>query len=611
MSSDYSENKPENLSEPTEKKRDWQDQLCDMVISEWDKGQQYVSHLNELYDDIYKMLRGERPEKNYDWQSNVVINKVFQVVWTAIPYFIQKIWGADPVIGVKGFDQKGCWQREILLDKWMDKSKYALTMVLILLRGLLNGVAYLKKSWMQRIANGIPFEDRPDDLVINNRDIVVDWNLGPGQSCQKGRFIIHREFVDLQTLYDSKADYFNLDDILHETKQESEGNQDHSQLSQKDHLENPPEPEFYREVEVFERQGLLPVREGKDGELKVVFDLDDIYKENSDVRMEEMIVTVANKKHPTLIRFERNPYKEKQYVDLHIYLDSERWQSMGMVEPFKDIQTALNDNINAMFDEIWKNLMPPTAFNKLALVEWDTIQHAPNQKWMMAGNPNEIIMMPRPTNITTDAWQKHLLFDSEIQLTSSITPPTQGMDKSKTATQGVLNAQFSTGKLDFLVLMIEQTLLIPSAEMTMRFAQMFAHPLTFISMLGEAFRFDEWREQYRYQPVASSVRLPEQKEREIQEDIQIMQIVQGINNPNTPKILNYCLSNILRNRNKPQLATLFDEEFFEPQSDAGQMQMLQRTLGAGTPQNEYGLPMSGQERSVRQATYSPRLLANG
>ena len=351
---------------------------------------------------------------------------------------------------------------------------------------------------------------------------------------------------------------------------------------------------------------MLPVREDKDGNLKVVFDLDEVYKEDSDVTMEEMIVTVANKKTPTLIRFERNPYKEKQYVDLHIYLDSERWHSMGMVEPFKDIQTALNDNINAMFDEIWKNLMPPTIFSKFALVEWDTIQHAPDQKWLIGGNPNDAVMMPRPTNITADAWQKHLLFDTEIQLTSSITPPTQGMDKSKTATQGVLNAQFSTGKLDFLIQMIEWTLLTPGAEMTLRFAQMFAHPLTFISMLGEAFHFDEWKEQYKFQPVASSVKLQEQKEKEIQEDIQIMQIVQGINNPNTPKILNYCLSNILRNRNKPQLATLFDEEFFEPASDAGQMQMIQKTLGAGTPQNEYGLPMSGQERSVRQLTYNPK-----
>ena len=64
---------------------DWQTGLANHVMGEWDKGKQFVTSLDTLYDDLYDMMRGERPQKNYDWQSNIVINKVFQVVWTAIP----------------------------------------------------------------------------------------------------------------------------------------------------------------------------------------------------------------------------------------------------------------------------------------------------------------------------------------------------------------------------------------------------------------------------------------------------------------------------------------------------------------------------------------------
>ena len=82
MNKDFEEDKVDDI--PV----DWQALVVKQVQVEWDKGYQYVERLNDLYDDLYAMLRGERPEKNYDWQSNIVINKVFQVVWTTVPYIV-------------------------------------------------------------------------------------------------------------------------------------------------------------------------------------------------------------------------------------------------------------------------------------------------------------------------------------------------------------------------------------------------------------------------------------------------------------------------------------------------------------------------------------------
>ena len=210
----YSEETPEEKPTITP----WEDEVCKVVLDEWDRGRQYVSDLDDLYDDLYAMLRGERPEKNYDWESNIVINKVFQVVWTAIPYITQKIFGSNPIIGISSSDKEGAWAREEILEFWntMQPSKnhtpYFLIVVMWTLRALLNGVGFLKKSYHQKLKTEsfeeqivvpteigddgkptqvephtikrkktFPVEDWPVNRIVNNKDIVVTLKLtGPG-----------------------------------------------------------------------------------------------------------------------------------------------------------------------------------------------------------------------------------------------------------------------------------------------------------------------------------------------------------------------------------------------------------------------------------------------
>ena len=586
--------------------KDWEQKLAKHVADEWTRGKDYCTEVNYLYDDLYDMFRGERPDKNYDWQSDFSLNKTFQVVWKAVSYTIKKIYGANPVIGVEGFDQKGCWQREIMLEKWMSKDASFLKTVMGLIRLYLNGVVYIRKTWEQEIEtlpNGkqFPKADKPHDIVANNKDVVVDWLLQPGQSCREGRFVIYRQVVDVDTLYTSRINYINLDKI--DTEAVVIVNEDHSLAKSKDSQETPPDDEIYAETDVYERQGLWPVKI-KEGKYIPVMDAKDV---DDTVEYVQMVVTIANKENPVLIRWEPNPYGEMTWIDSHLYFDLERHASMGMIEPAKDIFSAQDDNINAIFDQKNQNLMPPVLFNKYAPVEWDTIQYAPQQKWMIGGNPNDVVAFTKPSNVTGDAWATHQLLDSEGQATTSITPAVEGMGKEKTATMGVLNVQFSVDKLDFFILMIEHMWLRPSAEMNMRFYQRFGHPMTAIMMLGEPLQFDQWADEYKYQPVASSVKMDQQKEKEIQEDIQLMQIVQAVPNPNTPKVLNYLLANILRNRNKPHLAKemQLDENYFEPGNQGGTERGM---MGGQSNQNQ--IPMSTNEASVREGAVTPRRMLN-
>uniref|UniRef100_A0A6H1Z7F0 Portal protein n=1 Tax=viral metagenome TaxID=1070528 RepID=A0A6H1Z7F0_9ZZZZ len=629
---------------------EWHGKLAEHVLTEWDKGKSFVTQLDSLYDDLYDMIRGERPIKNYDWESNIVINKVFQVVWTAIPYLTAKIFGQNPIIGVMSFDKKGAWQREKILDYWYnlqappDKTHtpFFLVVTMVLLRALLNGVGIVKKSWHQKLKkvskpipmkiptsvddNGeiiyeekekiwrtsLPIEDWPVNTVCNNKDIVVDWMLQPGQSIRHGRFIIHRTISDLDTLYNGDIDYINLDLLERDTDPVNfSQTQDHSQNTGKDGQDSPPTSDIYADVEIYERQGeCLVYKKKEDGQWIPCLDKNDIGEK--DVITKQMITTIGmNGKTPILLRFDENPYEQMTYIDLHVYFDEERWQSIGMIEPIRDLQTATNDNLNAMFDEINKNLMPPVVVNKFALWDWDTMTYAPRQRWLVGGNPQEAFVPMPSTNISRDAWSKHGLLNAEIDLTSAITPPMQGSGKEKTATLATLNAQYSMGKLDFLVKMIEQTLLIPSAQMDVMFAKKFAHALTFQTIIGAPFVLGDWEDIYKYQPAASAVKLEAQKEVEIQQDIQLVQIFSSIQNPNTPKILNALWGNILRNRNMPQEAAMFDEEYFDPQSDSGQMEMMRRRMGGNTPSNQSGVPMGQEQAGVREATFNPQGMTSG
>ena len=654
MNKHHQKKEKKNESKPV---IDWQEQVCHFVLTEFDKGQSFTSDVNDLYDDIYSMIRGERPQKDYDWQSNVVLNKAFQIVWTALPYILQKIFGADPIIGVDSFNKQGAWEREKILNFWATMQPatdsqhrdYFLVMVMWVLRALLNGVGINKKGWHQVMKSktittkvriptsqemaetgeetgeigeeekevsrtvSFPAEDWPINMIVNNRDIVCDWMLQPGQSIRQGRFVTHREVFDLDYLYSSEIDYVNLDMVeksaaLANTSKAS----DDSKNKSKDGQQDPPSSDIYAEVELFERQGLLLVKKSEDTTfnregLVPCFDKSEIGEEG--YSYEQMIVTVAKAGEsgkPVLIRFEKNPYGEKTYVDMHIFFDAERWQSVGQIEPVKDLISAQNDHLNAMFDEIWQNILPPVIVNKYALWDWDTMIYAPQQRWLVGGPPNDAIAFPQPRQIVGDAWQKHALLETEQQLTSAITAPMQGVGREKAATTNVLNAQMSAGKMDFIVKMIEKTALIPDAQMNIRFAKKFAHPLTFQMILGKPFKFQDYDEIYKFIPAASSVKLEHQKENEIMQDVQVMGILSGIQNPNVPKILNKFIQNILRNRNMPDEAASLDEDFYEPNTAAGNMQMLQRQFAPGAESNQNGVQMSGTERNVRQKTTQPR-----
>ena len=56
---------------------------------------------------------------------------------------------------------------------------------------------------------------------------------------------------------------------------------------------------------------------------------------------------------------------------------------------------------------------------------------------------------------------------------------------------------------------------------------------------------------------------------------------------------------MFRNRDWEELAEMLDEEYFEPASEAGNVQMLNKMIGAGASSNERGIPMTGQERITR------------
>ena len=84
------------------------------------------------------------------------------------------------------------------------------------------------------------------------------------------------------------------------------------------------------------------------------------------------------------------------------------------------------------------------------------------------------------------------------------------------------------------------------------------------------------------------------------EDLQLLQVFSSINNPKAAAVLNVFLKNILRNRNMDKQAAAFDEDYFEPKTEAGNVKALNDMIDGGAKSNEQGIDQSPTERNVRQ-----------
>ena len=607
---------------------DWETLTCNQISTEWSRGRQYVDDLDDLFDDIYDMIRGERPQKNYDWQSNITINKTFQIVWTAVPYLMKKIFGASPMMGVASFDKKGAWQREQILEFWhnlqgiqnSDHIPFFLIVLQMLIRLSLNGSGFMKKTWKQtmKTINGkkVAVEDWPNNTVISNKDIVFDWLLSEAQSINQGRFVIHRSVQDLGTLYDTGM-YKNLDQIkLDKGYVNSEMASDHSEGTDKNDQESAPQSDMYTDVEIYERVGLWNVYK-EDGEWIPIFTLGGY--EDKTIQNKYMVAVSAKggeDSSDVLIRFEPAEYGEINYIDVKGFLDTERFNSMGMVEPAKDTILAQNDVFNGITDEMWKNLMQPVIVNSAALWDWGTMKYAPHQRWLLQGSPKDAIDFVPQTSVSRDAWQTLGFLDNETQQTS-VTNAMAGAGKEKTATTNVMNAQLSAGKFDFILKMVEVTFLIPSAQMDIRFAKKFAKQETLDLIVGmaavvakkepEPFKFSDWEEVYQYKPAASSVKDEYRKETSTQKNLQALQILGSVKNPKVAKIMNHILADYLRDMDMPYEGDMLDEDYFEPESETGQINQIMKTMGGAS--NEQGVPMSAPEQGVRERAMPTQMKA--
>ena len=122
--------------------------------------------------------------------------------------------------------------------------------------------------------------------------------------------------------------------------------------------------------------------------------------------------------------------------------------------------------------------------------------------------------------------------------------------------------------------------------------------------MGEPFQYSDFGEEmYSYIPAAASVKLEHQKDAEIQQDMQLIQIAATIQNPATPAVINVLWANILRNRNMDEEAAKFDEDHFEPSTEAGQQKQMMNQIMGSPASNEKDIPMSKTEKGVRQSSY--------
>jgi hypothetical protein len=571
-----------------------------ILTDEYDVSVRNMADRISIYDDVRDAYHCERPDKNYEWQSNLTLPKVAQTVINGASKLNDIFFSSrDYVRAVphRKVSKQGAQAGESLLNAFLKNPElhYFLKSVRSEFCDSLYGWSVHKWHWEKDIEHrvvgsqivprvemgmdGMPLlslaqepvygkiikKDFPQMEVFTPR--TVYFSPERVDDFSKKRWVIFTAVEDIQALREQEEamGYFNLDGLGHQTETDTETAQEREEET----AEKSSSP-LHEDVETFERWGKWPVRtEGEpqfddDGVLvNPKLDVQDrpipgIDKNgkvaSKDVAWPEMWITCARSegKKPTVIRWQINPYGFKTVSRGQLgIMDPDDDLSRGQGELALDFQTGICDNLNARNDATLIGMFPPIVTGKDMSHEWDTFRYGPSAIWMAdtGGTAQDQLRELRINPNTADAANIHMLLDSELQRTTNEYAHTSGdfPGRREPATGYAVTSQAASLAYRFKAKVIEHTQLRNDYQIILRMAGKFMEPETPMSLIGEEAQFlDLSNPHLGFTPITQSLEPESSKQQNIQSLVQMIPMIMGIPNPNTITLVNHMVSEIFK-----------------------------------------------------------------
>lgn len=611
-----------------------------------------VSHGNNRYiQDIYEqglaVIDGYRTAQKYEWQSDVIVPEYFSSFITeqsliSNQYFSTRDFVEIYLEGDKPEDKLKCEAAKRLINKLLNRRElyhYQKLMRASAIRQLA-GVVYFLCWWEQEVytvptTTNIPQVTASEDYTMSpqmfsipqttfREEIRKDWFnyevIDPRNafvspeytySLQDKQYVIIRHEKDLASLIaDAKrCNYFNIDKLkelkpqtITETASESYNKEQNASFPH-----NLPSPIF----DVYERYGKYwaVVKEtdnyGIPTKITPGIDISGNPLDNA-VLIETVITFVKSGGESVLIRFEpqRNvDYRHRPYRPIIrglYYIHPSRSEGMTDTNHSINLQEAVNDTINISNDRVMLATFPAFKARKYSFDDVSELYIAPDHP-ILLDDPNSDLQELKITDNIQGAMLQTNLLINQLQQLRAIFPTTMGnlgsVKSSMTAT-AVAGAENRTDiRQSFKAMCFEYTTLSEFYWMMLQMAYQYMREETAREIFGEELMpYFSPDADYTFKPVTSAIEQEQSKQMKIRNYTQILQTVANVRHPDTVKVVNYILTEILKLMG--QEYSIIQTQLMNPQ------QPMQYENQAQAPQspptsNQYGLNMNPIDQMIR------------
>lgn len=621
-----------------------QQALSNLVID-----QEYqTAKTNKEFDDLefetyVDLFDSERPEKDYDWMSDISIPEFFTHMVTQSALDVSQYYVTRDFIGAyleDGSEQakanaaaaKECINRTLNQKHLHHYQKYVRAKTI----NHLTGSVWLECWWEQEIRRmvvgqeeevesiSIPNEneveiktrmrDVEDDVVIVDRfnyDVIDPRNVFTDNSyvysIQDKPFIIIRREKTLSELKQEKErhGYFNLDK-LGPPPSETETSRETAQTTEE---EQPNPIKGDEPFDILKRYGKfwckVLEKDENDEPVKVSPGIDKEGEPLEGAELLEVIVTYAlSDANKTLIGFNLNPYVDAEGNPFRplirglCYVHPTKDSGVGDGKANKELQIAIDDTFNMSNDRVRLATIPVFKGKKYTTADSDSFYMEPGHK-IDVENPDDLQEIKISSDITGSLSQLGTLTGS-MDKAMSIFPTTmgQGPAMASTSATAVAGAESRTDmRTNYKAMTFEYTALQDLYWMIQQMTYAFARPETGEKLMGDKlYDFDPTKDYY-YKPVSASIETEQSKDAKINRLTQLFGYVSNVQHPDTVKIINNLMARIFKLQGD-EVAEFGDILLGEetPIETGTPVQ----TQGGGTPAtNQTGMPQSLMEQSVR------------
>ena len=269
----------------------------------------------------------------------------------------------------------------------------------------------------------------------------------------------------------------------------------------------------------------------------------------------------------------------------------------------RELQIALDDTFNLTIDRMMLATVPTMLTKKYATEDELDIRIEPGHKISLEDPKNDLQWLE--LNDASPAANATIQFLRSMMSQASATWPTTMGDvpglASTTAT-AVAGAEGRTNvRTNFRSLTFENTFLTDFYWMILQMTGQFAEAETALTLMGDkAYNFDPNKDYY-YKPVSQAIETEQAKAQKVQTWTQILGYVLNIGHPDTPKLVNYILSQMFVYMGDEFVN--FDKKLLNPEKPITQgPRTVEGGEGEQPPSNEVGIPQSQLEQFTREGS---------